>query len=903
MRPGTESPVPTGASSSEIKLAFASGSQDRIDPFVEEIRKMGDASLPIVVVAEFQPKVPCHWVPWHPFEDVETNRQRILWHIGQRGIRFNCILLQPKQPYWSMRRLAVGFAPSKIYCFNEHMGHFPLHPRGLREILRHIVWRTRSILSHQLRPGGKTYTVLWRFANPLAWERPILYRLARRRHALALRPLRSEPVPQLEEGITVVVPSRDGRHLLETLLPALRIALDEGSIRRVLIVDNGSSDHTADLAADGIEVIAVDHPLSFAAAVNLGIRASRTTYTCLLNNDMVLREGFFDALREAFHAVPNLFCATAQIEFPEGKRREETGKANFKPTGVRDFPLRCDLPVEGENFSPVLYGSGGCSLYDTAKLLTIGCFKEAFRPAYVEDLDAGWRGWQQGWPTVFVAGARVVHYHRSTTTRFIAASTIELAIEQNYFRWILSSVATPHVFEDLWQRAVRRVNLLAAVPEPAPIAMYALRYAALDKPYFSWDRPVEPKFPEGEILALGAGDMACFPGEADATKPRLLIATCYMPFPLSHGGAVRMYNLMREAAKDYAIVLLSFVDEFQTPAPELTALCVEVIEVRREGSHYKRSTPEPKVVSDFISATFEAAIHWAQRKWQPQIAQLEFTQMAQYAAAAKPAKTILVEHDITLDLYAQLLRDKDDFDLRVELNKWDRFERNAWHQVDCVVVMSDKDKATVTGARRVEVVENGVDLDRYQPSEQAPEPGRLLFIGSLAHLPNLMALEWFLSNVWPRLGGTKLHIIAGRNPEYYIDFYKDRVHVDLTQPGIELEAFVSDVRPAYAKAEIVIAPLLASAGTNIKIMEAMACGKAIVATRGGVNGLNVEPERDFVLAPTPEAFASAIQNLQANPGLRRALEQQSRRTAEQHYSWTAIGKQQKALYNFLAKAE
>ena len=75
--------------------------------------------------------------------------------------------------------------------------------------------------------------------------------------------------------------------------------------------------------------------------------------------------------REAFAHVPDLFCATAQIFLPEGAVREETGKAVMPGPGVTmptDFPVRCDLPVPGENHTYVLYGSGGCSLFDANKL-------------------------------------------------------------------------------------------------------------------------------------------------------------------------------------------------------------------------------------------------------------------------------------------------------------------------------------------------------------------------------------------------------------------------------------------------------------------------------------------------------------------------------------------------------
>ncbi len=76
-----------------------------------------------------------------------------------------------------------------------------------------------------------------------------------------------------------------------------------------------------------VAVVDSPAPLSFARAVNAGIRKARYSHVCLLNNDMAIGEGFFEALLAAFARVPDLFCATAQIFFPDGVRREETGKA------------------------------------------------------------------------------------------------------------------------------------------------------------------------------------------------------------------------------------------------------------------------------------------------------------------------------------------------------------------------------------------------------------------------------------------------------------------------------------------------------------------------------------------------------------------------------------------------
>jgi GT2 family glycosyltransferase len=306
----------------------------------------------------------------------------------------------------------------------------------------------------------------------------------------------------------VVIPSRNGRELLAAQLPGIVREL-EGFDSEILVVDNGSDDGTAEwvwLAWPQVQVEVSARPLSFARAVNRGIAVARYSHVCLLNNDMLLGPGFFAALMRAFERVPDLFCATAQIRFPAGMRREETGKAVMAQARPEDFPITCEEPFPGEDESWVLYGSGGCSLYDAAKLHALGNVDEEYEPAYVEDLDLGYRAWQRGWPTVYVAGAVVEHRHRATTSRYYTDRELEEVLDINYLKFLARAVADPSLFRKLWRQALVRLELKGGPRVPAALckaAGIALKGGVT----------AAPQLAEVEFLSVTDGSVAIFPGK------------------------------------------------------------------------------------------------------------------------------------------------------------------------------------------------------------------------------------------------------------------------------------------------------------------------------------------------------------------------------------------------------
>ena len=416
----------------------------------------------------------------------------------------------------------------------------------------------------------------------------------------------THPLPERkgEPGTSVVIPSRNGKDLLAAQLPGILRELPAAA--EVMIVDNGSQDGTAAWLQNSFPQVRLEvsrEPLSFARAANQGVAASRYARVCLLNNDMQIDPGFFAGLNRAFDLVPGLFCATAQIRFPPGVRRQETGKAVMAQSRPEDFPLRCDEPVAGEDLTWVLYGSGGCSLYDTNLLRALGGIDTAYEPAYVEDLDLGFRAWQQGWPSVYVAGAGVEHRHRATTSRYYSTQELDSILELNYLKFLARSVRSPAVFRKLWTQAIRRLRMRAPQDNAAREALRQAAGIAL------LGGPAQPsKTPEELVLALTNGSVFVFPGCPPTGKPRALVAS-------------KSPRARRRSDRDQ--ILVAFTETAAPPPAEVLETCVEMVLVQRGAEE---------------TLSMRAALGETVRKWQPESAELD-AEMAPFTPDCAPART------------------------------------------------------------------------------------------------------------------------------------------------------------------------------------------------------------------------------------------------------------------------
>lgn len=199
-------------------------------------------------------------------------------------------------------------------------------------------------------------------------------------------------------------------------------------------------------------------------------------------------------------------------------------------------------------------------------------------------------------------------------------------------------------------------------------------------------------------------------------------------------------------------------------------------------------------------------------------------------------------------------------------------------------------------ARRYPGASLGVISNAMRPAGAAAdrlscEPIDLLMVGSLGYYPNADGALFLCRDILPRLarGGPRPRLaIVGSKPPASVRALGER-------PGVRVLADVPDVAPYYAAARIVVVPIRAGGGSRIKILEAFAQGRPVVATSIGAEGLAVVDRRHLLIADSAGEFAAAIERLLAEPTLAADLVQGARRLVDERYSFERVAREIEAL--------
>lgn len=258
----------------------------------------------------------------------------------------------------------------------------------------------------------------------------------------------------------------------------------------------------------------------------------------------------------------------------------------------------------------------------------------------------------------------------------------------------------------------------------------------------------------------------------------------------------------------------------------------------------------PFIVARFFSREFQRAVDEALARFRPDVVQIESPFLLPYAPTGVPV--VLRSLNVEFRIWEGLK-------LRWIASSLRRYETRMLNEVDAIVPISDDDAndfRSLGCTKPIHVVPCGVVLPT--PASQLPTPGTIGFIGSLDYRPNQDAVMWIVNELWPRIVSRVPEVklsIAGSSPP-------DWLRREVEQRGIDFQPNVPDPNAFVRGLAVVLAPIRAGGGMRIKILEAMALGKPVVATTLGASGMDA---KHVVIADHPDAFADEIAHLLRDP--------------------------------------
>ncbi len=343
---------------------------------------------------------------------------------------------------------------------------------------------------------------------------------------------------------------------------------------------------------------------------------------------------------------------------------------------------------------------------------------------------------------------------------------------------------------------------------------------------------------------------------------KILHVIPYCPYPPQFGGALRVFNLLKQMAARHEVTVVypghpgsdeGLRDAFGGKLAKIHVAARRWTRVyRRLGQFYSTFTPNSFFYQMGWDRGTEKILRNELENGGYDLVQTEFPHMAAYDLPTD-AVQILDEHNVEYDLtrrqWQMATSPFRKFHYRDEYRKIYREEMAACRKQDLVLVTSERDRALLDADLpevKKFVLPNGVDASYFRPSPVAPDPETIVFTGMMKYLPNSDGMFYFLESIFPlilaKVPGAKV-LIVGAEPPAALRA-KESSSVVITDR-------VEDVRPWVDRAAVSVVPLRMGGGTRLKIVESFAMNKPVVSTSIGAEGIDAVHGESIMIADEP----------------------------------------------------
>lgn len=389
---------------------------------------------------------------------------------------------------------------------------------------------------------------------------------------------------------------------------------------------------------------------------------------------------------------------------------------------------------------------------------------------------------------------------------------------------------------------------------------------------------------------------------------KILMLTPYLPYPLLSGGQIRTYNLLKKLSKKHQITLFALIknESEKQYIGELEKYCHKVKVFKRTEKPFTLKNIFKTVFSTFpflvirnqADGSLEAVREEISKENYDLIHAETFYMMPHIPECKIPI--ILVEQTIEYLGYESYAKKanlflKPFFD--IDVKKIYRWEKYYWQKAERLIVMSEDDRQFIgkeLDKEKIDVVANGVDTKWFsEKKRQEIETPTILSVGTFKWLPNIEAVDFLVNKIWPnikeKMPNARLLIVGNAPTERVLEYGKN-------DPQIEVAGRVEDIRDAFQSAHVLLAPVFSGKGTRYKILEAMASGTPVVASKIAVEGLNIEDGKHVLTSNSAKVLAELTVKLLNDTKLWRTLSENGKEFVAKNYDWELISQKLDHIY-------
>ncbi len=381
---------------------------------------------------------------------------------------------------------------------------------------------------------------------------------------------------------------------------------------------------------------------------------------------------------------------------------------------------------------------------------------------------------------------------------------------------------------------------------------------------------------------------------------KILIVTPRIPYPPFRGDKLKIYNIAKHLSKNNSVKILTFHrNEFQLKDLANFAkhgIEIETVKLSLFESLFRTAAALfsriPFQVAFFKSTKMKKKMGEVLENEKFDAVYYHLIRSAQYLTETGSGKTALNVIDYTdavslyLTRFAEIEKNPfKKFFINMEQKRVADYEKIA-EKFDTLFICSNVDKQFLLDKgikAKIELLNNGIDTSYFKADETEFEENRIIFTGNMPYYANYDAALYFADEIFPKI----LQNVP--DAEFFIVGQKPPQKIKALASGkIFVTGFVPDIKKEYLKSAVNVAPMRFGAGTLNKVIESIALGVPVVATKIAVGGLPKELEKYIFVADSADEFASYVVKIIKDPSVRTELMEEGKRVITELLSWDKV---------------